>query len=364
MSKNKKYSDNKLLKNLKSLNIDNSQNNLSQQFIDNQYIELLESYSNNKILKRKVFSLKNLLLYAATITLLISLSVYVIYFTKQNNTYSKHLTASSFSQEDIILQISENEFYKITEETNNKWLTDFGEFVSINSKNLSFIASDNFDYKKISNYKLYIPKGKTYHLTLIDGTEIELNSNSIISFNNSTISEQRNVTLTGEAFFDIYHNKERPFVVKASDAIITVFGTEFNISNYPANNFVTTTLINGSVKISNSTGNEILRPGEQATISTGDNYINVQQANIQETVAWMSGRMIFRNETLESLLPKLNQWFGIKFIIENESLKKFHFTGTLKKQNDLTHFLQILKYTEGIDYQVEQEEVRLFINKN
>jgi len=352
----------RILKKLKSLNIDSSSNDLSKQSIDKHYIKLLESYSKSKKPKAKVFSLKRILKYAATIAILISLSVAGFYFTDHNNSFNDHLTASKFSSEDIILQTSENEFYKITEDTNSKWLTNSGEFISINPEKLSFIASDIFNSENISDYKLYIPTGKTYHLTLIDGTEVELNSNSIVSFNNSTISKQRDITLTGEAFFDVSHNKERPFVVKASDVMITVLGTEFNISNYSVNDFVRTTLVDGSVKISNSNEKVVLTPGDQATIIKGDKRINVQQADIQVSVAWMSGRMVFRNETLEVLIPKLNRWFGVKFIIENESLKKSRFTGTLKKENDLTHFLRILEYTEGIDYKVEQGKVRLFKN--
>ena len=154
-------------------------------------------------------------------------------------------------------------------------------------------------------------------------------------------------------------------MVQSSEATIEVLGTEFNISNYKENGYTSATLVNGSIKISNSKGeSQIIKPGEQAKLFHNQNGVIVQSVDVQEVVAWTSGRMIFRNETIENLIPKMNRWFDVEFVILDENLKDYRFTGTLKKENDLTHYLQILKYTECISYKIENKQVKLFIHED
>ena len=80
---------------------------------------------------------------------------------------------------------------------------------------------------------------------------------------------------------------------------------------------------------------------------------------MQNITAWTTGRMIFTNEKLENLLPKLNKWFDVEFKIEGAAISNFEFTGTLKRDNDLNYFLQMLEYTEGINYTIKNNQVTL-----
>lgn len=356
----------RILVKIRTLHLDDSKSELSSAFIQEQYVKLLEASSKPQQIKRGKSGapqLNTFLKYAAAIVIIVGLSG-ILFMLNNKNTFNDHLVATEFNSDEVLLETSKNEFYKITEATNNKWLTNQGEFVSVDSNNISFIASDNLS-KEAQEYTLYIPAGKKFHLTLIDGTAIELNSNSTITFNNSIISKKRSVNITGEAFFDVTHNKERPFIVQSSNVIIEVLGTEFNISNYKENGYLSATLVDGAIKISNLKGeSKTIKPGEQAKLFHNQNNVIVQSVDIHQVVAWTSGRMIFRNETMENLIPKMNRWFNVEFVILDENLKKYQFTGTLKKENDLTHFLQILKYTEGISYKIENKQVKLFINKD
>ncbi len=354
----------RIIEKIKYLNEDEV--NLSTDFIQDQYIRLLESSAtirNKRPIKSKVIYLKSLMKYAAAIVIFFSLSIVIYNNVVDDNSFSDHLVASRFNTEDILLQVSDNEYYKITTETNNRWLTSNGEFISVNSNRISFVASDNIIGGE-DEYKLYIPSGKKFNITLIDGSRVELNSNSVLAFNNSTVSEKRKVSIKGEAFFDVAHNLERPFVVKSLNATVEVLGTEFNISNYNSDGFVRATLLKGSIKIFNSIGeSKIIEPGNQATIYNNKSEINIKPADIQKAVAWISGKMIFVNERIEDLIPKMNRWFGVEFMIEDESLNDYRFTGTLKRENSLTHFLQMLKYTKGVSSKIEDGHVKLFADK-
>lgn len=354
-----------IIKKIKSLDKDHSKK-ISPEFIQQQYIRLLESKtkSNHKT-QSKVIKWPVLLRYAAAVLLLFSISAFFYYQNANKNSFNQHLVAGNHKSPEVLLQVSENDLYKISEKTNSKWLTDHGIFISVDGTGLSFVATDDMDTINVTAYKLIVPKGKNYHLTMIDGTKVELNSNSTLSFNNSIISKQRNVSLKGEAFFDVTSNKKRPFTVNANNVIVKALGTEFNVSNYKENGYITTTLIEGSVKVSNPKGKEtIIQPGEQATVYNDKNEIVVQQADVQEAVAWMAGRLIFNDEKLEDLVPRLNRWFDMEFVILDKTLNDYRFTGTLKKENDLTHYLQILNYTKGISYKIENNQVKLFINNN
>lgn len=352
----------KTIQRIKALNIDNVDVK-TPEFIQQQYIKLLEASSAKQKPETKVINLRKVLKYAAAIIILISLSGIFYFNATSKNTFHEHLATSSFNDSEILLQTSSNEYFNISEKTNNKWITKSGVFISVDANNISFVATDDVDQDLISEFKLIVPKGERYHITMIDGTEVELNANSALTFSNAIHSKDRKVELTGEAFFDVAHDKSKPFIVKSSNMQIEVLGTEFNVSNNTDNKFSRITLIDGSVKVSNAIGDHVvINPGEQATVYHNQNDINVQQADVQESVAWMAGRLIFNDDKLENLIPRINQWYGVKFVLIGEDIKEMRFTGTLKRENDLIYFLQMLKYTEGISYEINNEQVKLFLN--
>ncbi len=352
----------KIIQRIKALNIDNIDVK-TPEFIQQQYIKLLESSSVKQKQETRVINLNKVLKYAAAILMLISLPSIFYYNTTSKSSFYEHLATSSINNSEILLQTSSNEYFNISKETNNKWITKNGVFISVDANNISFVATDDVDQDLITEFKLIVPKGEKYHVTMIDGTEVELNASSTLSFTNAVSSKDRKVELSGEAFFDVAHDENRPFIVQSSNVQIEVLGTEFNISNYTDNKFSQITLIEGSVNISNANGDHVvIKPGEQATVYHNQNNINVQQADVQKSVAWMAGRLIFKDDKLEDLIPRINQWYGVKFVLIGEGVKKMRFTGTLKKENDLIYFLQMLKYTKGISYEINNEQVKLFLN--
>jgi len=349
-----------ILQKLNMLSVDDAAKNKSPEFIQQQYINLLEASSSVKESTTRVFQLKLFYKYAAAVVIVFAIAASAFFFTGTQSTFENHLAKVEFNSSDILIQSATEEYYKITDATNQKWLTENGVFVNIDGEQISFIASDKIDADAYCSFKIVVPTGKNYQLKLIDGTEVELNSNSTFVFNNATTTSERNVTLIGEAFFDVAKDKNRPFKVQSSDMLVEVLGTEFNISNYQDQEYTSTTLIEGSIKVSNPQNeSQIIKPGYQAKLYRNQNAINIDVANVQNITAWTTGRMIFTNEKLENLLPKLNKWFDVEFIIDGEAVNNFKFTGTLKRDNDLNHFLQMLEYTQGINYSIENNQVTL-----
>lgn len=350
-----------ILKKLKTLHIDDEKSIKPQEFIKQQYVSLMKDYAQNEVKRTKVVKLRSLLKYAAILVLLISISGVLYFSNNVNNTFGSQLVETAFNTSDVLLQTPDDTYYVLSGETNKSWLNENGVLVDIKGDAIHFILKDQDRKLKGQDYKIIVPEGKKYMLTMVDGTSVELNSNSSITFTNTTSSTQRNVSLIGEAFFDVAHNESRPFVVQSSDLRIQVLGTEFNVSNYETNGYTSATLVDGSIEVSNQQGeNKVISPGTQALLVHNQSEITITKVNVQKAVSWTKNRMIFEDETLENIIQKLSVWYPEKFILNDENIKQYRFTGTLKKENNLSHFLQMLKYTEGISYKIDKDEVTLF----
>lgn len=350
-----------VLKKLKTLHIDDDKSMKSQDFIKAQYASLMKDYASNEVKQTKVFKLNTLFKYAAVLVVLISIAAVMFLSNNSSNTFADHLVETAFNTSDLLLQTPENKYYVIPNKENETWLNDDGVLVQITPESIRFTAQNHSEVSENQIYKIIVPEGKKYLLSLVDSTNVELNSNTNIAFTNSTTSKQRNIKLKGEAFFDVTHDKNRPFIVQSSDLKIQVLGTEFNVSNYETNGFTSTTLIDGSINVSTQQGeSKIITPGYQAILRHNQSTIVVEKVNVQKAVSWTTNRMIFEDETLAHITEKLSAWYPVTFNLNGENIKQTSFTGTLKKENSLIHFLQMLKYTEGISYKINNDQVTLF----
>ncbi|MDO6803116.1 DUF4974 domain-containing protein [Wenyingzhuangia sp. 1_MG-2023] len=347
-----------MLSRLKRLDVDEEKSKKSEEFINQQYQLLMNDYSSKK---SRVVRLNSLYKYAAVLLVLISVTGTLLLSRETKNTFASNLVETNFNTSDILIQTPDQKYYKVSKDENNKWLNEDGVLVDISSDAIRFHTSDKSNNAGSDQYKVIVPEGKRYTVVLIDSTNIELNSNTSIAFNNSLTTEYRHIDLQGEAFFDVAHDKNRPFIVQSSDLKIEVLGTEFNVSNYETNDFTSTTLIDGSINVSTQQGeSKIIKPGSQAILYHNQSYIAVEKVNVQKAVSWTLNRMIFEDENLENITQKLSAWYPVTFHLNGENIKQVRFTGTLKKENSLMHFLQMLKYTEGISYTINKEDVTLF----
>jgi len=340
-----------------------SQHYKSPDFINQKYLELLEK--SNRLLHKKgrTFSLKNLVVFSGLFLVLITI-VSLNVFDFSQDSFKDHLLTTAFNDKNIIIQSQKGEFYKITKNTNQKWFAKNGLFITVNSSKIIFTDTQNKSHKMNDAYTLWVPKNKQYELVLADGSEIKLNENSQISFNNNRVSIKPQVVLSnGEAFFNVAHKHKQTFNIKASKMAVEVFGTSFNLKNKPNDTYTSVALIDGSVKVSNSLEESIyIKPGEQATIFQNSNNILVDKTALSEIPIWSAKQFYFADETLESILKKLSIWFNKEFIVKNDALNQIRFTGSLKKEEGLIPFLRVLQYTESINYTIKDNNT-IILNK-
>lgn len=194
------------------------------------------------------------------------------------------------------------------------------------------------------------PRGGQYQVTLPDGTKVWLNAESSLTYaTNYTHLNLREVTLHGEAYFEVAHNPVKPFVVQSLSQRITVLGTHFNVSSY-ADELTTTTLLQGKVSV-NATGKPlVLEPGQQSINRNGQ--LEVQEADTLLAVAWKNGLIKFRNTELPVIMEQIGRWYNIDVAYEG-NISRRRFTGGINRSSNLAAVLQILSES-GIDFEMRQ----------
>jgi transmembrane sensor len=163
-----------------------------------------------------------------------------------------------------------------------------------------------------------IPRGGKYNITLADGTKVWLNSASELSFPATFTGAERRVTLTGEAYFEVAKNKTMPFKIDVNGKqVVEVLGTHFNISAYTDEQSISTTLLEGSVKINYKNKSTLIKPGQMAINNSGEG-ITVMQANIEEVMAWKNDSFIFNNESITSIMKKISRWYDVDVVFKGD----------------------------------------------
>lgn len=202
--------------------------------------------------------------------------------------------------------------------------------------------------------------GMTALLTLADGTVVFLNSESSLAYPSSFNGNTREVTLKGEAYFEVAKNPDKRFIVSTPhQSRIEVLGTSFNVEAYEEHTYITTTLIEGKVGFSfeeNDASKYInLSPGQKLVYDSENNKISLYQTSGASEVAWKDGKIILNNTSLEEALRMLEKRYGVEFIIKNERLKKSAYTGTFTNQR-LEKILEYFKISSKIRWKYISDE--------
>jgi len=194
-----------------------------------------------------------------------------------------------------------------------------------------------------------------YPLVLADGSKVWLDAKSSITFP-VAFGKDRIVKITGEAYFEVVHDNARPFKVMVRNQTVEDIGTHFNVSAYDDEKAVTTTLLEGAVKVvtPGSTSGVLLKPGQQSVLK--GSAFNVSNANLEETMAWKNGYFRFNNENIESIMLKLSRWYNIEVVYEGAvSAEKFYATSSRTK--NISEVLNLLQKTKGVHFKIEGRRV-------
>ena len=201
---------------------------------------------------------------------------------------------------------------------------------------------------------LKTPRGGQYTITLSDGSRVWLNSASSLRFP-TVFGKERNVELTGEAYFEVARNPERPFKVKANGTEVRVLGTHFNIMAYDDERLISATLIEGSIRISKDDNLILLKPGQQANV-TEDGKIGVlKNADVEQAIAWKNGVFNFNGSDIQSTMRQIARWYDVEVIYENKIAE--HFNGTIPRNSSIENVLKMLEYTGVVRFVMHNRQI-------
>lgn len=231
---------------------------------------------------------------------------------------------------------------------------------------LSYLTSNEPDEKLVYN-SLIVPRGKIFKIILSDGTKVWLNAETEISFPQKFLATEdtRTVVLDGEAFFEVAHNKDKPFIVKSNDLEIEVLGTRFNVSSYANNDQISTTLVEGSVKINHSNDSKdsiaglILKPSYQAAFNKKTEKLEAIKVNTNDFTAWMDNKILFKNEPFKDLIIKIERTYNVIIINQIPELENERFTGEFDEES-IEDIIRTFSSRLDFRYKIENKTITIY----
>lgn len=211
-------------------------------------------------------------------------------------------------------------------------------------------------------YELETPRGGQYQITLEDGTHVYLNAASSLKYPQRFEKGSRTVELTGEAYFEVVTDQDRPFCVISKDHKVNVLGTKFNISAYEDEQFIATTLMEGRVRVQDLVKGEsrTLKPGQETIYSVIKNQLIVQQADIEAASAWYRGYFDFSNQNIRSVMQKIARWYNVE-VVFNTTVSDQQLEGSVSRFDHVDDVLAVLESTNLASFRLEGRKI--IVNK-
>jgi len=210
----------------------------------------------------------------------------------------------------------------------------------------------------ISINTLNTPRGGRYQIVLPDKTKVWLNAASSLKFPSRFSGKNREVTLSGEAYFEVATNKTMPFVVSVMESTVTVLGTHLNINGYHDEEDVYTTLLEGSVVFSHGPDKRILHPGQQVKFNNTNTSLLVRDADIGQVMSWKNGFFEFDNIDLPTIMRQISRWYDVDIIYQSMN-KDIKLGGGISRNLKLPELLRLLE-NSGVHLKLEGS--KLFVS--
>jgi ferric-dicitrate binding protein FerR (iron transport regulator) len=201
------------------------------------------------------------------------------------------------------------------------------------------------------------PNGGEYEVILPDGSHVWLNAASAIRFPAAFTGHTREVEINGEAYLEIVKNAKAPFIVVSGKHSVEVLGTKFNIQSYPKEENITTTLIQGSIRIAAGKYTKVLQPGQQSLVRSeaNSNIRLATEVNMEEVLAWRNGQFIFDNTGMKTVVSQLERWYDVK--IDYTGMEDYRFNGEISRNVSLSKVLKMMELTSNIHYKINDRNI-------
>lgn len=300
---------------------------------------------------------------AASILLVIGLGSYIMFFNKTTKPID---IAKTTEPADVkapqsnraMITLANGQKIYLDSATNGELLTQ-GEvrLIKEGDGKITYQTSDRQPATSIQYNTLSNPRGsKVIDMTLADGSHVWLNAGSSITYPVSFIANERKVAITGEAYFEVAHDKTKPFYVTKADMQVQVLGTHFNVNAYEDEKEIKVTLLEGSVKVTSNTGSKMIKPGEQATV-IDNSPMTIRRPDLSETMDWKDNRFYFMGADIQYISRQLQRWYDVEIKIEGNIPD--HFTGIISRNASAAEVFGMLQKTGTMKVKIENKKITI-----
>jgi len=268
----------------------------------------------------------------------------------------------SLPADKAILRLADGTTIDLATLQNGVVANEGGASVVLDGKELVYHPQSDALGAEGANHSIHIPKGMQYQLTLPDGSHVWLNAASSITFPVQFTGTKRVVKLSGEAFFDVKHDAEKPFIVQTPLQSLEVLGTTFNVSAYADDGYVKTSLVSGSVRVNRSVpGNAggsslVLKPGEESLANEENQVIKRSKVDTRHIATWRTGLFTFHNEPVEEVMRKVARWYDIE-VAYRDGMAGKRIGGNVPRFDSIDRLMRALQGTGLLHYKMEGGKV-------
>jgi len=294
---------------------------------------------------------------AASILILFSLGGYYIFHKQTQKDQIAQNQNRDFKpgHNQATLTLANGQKIILTKGLTGKLAQQGSTIIQVNSGNAiaytATTAPQAIQYNTMSTAK---GEQSPYPLILADGTKVWLNAESSITFPTSFNGKERIVKITGEAYFEVMHKSAAPFKVTVRGQTVEDIGTRFDINAYADEPAIVTTLVQGSVSVTEGSRKVILSPGQKSSVN-GDNPISVKSADVDNAIAWTNGYFAFKQADIKTVMRQFSRWYNVDVAYEG-TLPTTMITGKAYRNVNASEALTILTDL-GIHYKIENKKI-------
>jgi len=268
------------------------------------------------------------------------------------------------SSKEIILEWADGRSEIITKNNSEKLVLDQNKNLIARKFPNQIIYFGKVQDQEVVYNTLKVPYGKRFKLQLSDGTVVSLNSGTTLKYPEQFgLNGKRNVYLTGEAFFEVAKDKTHPFIVHTNQVEVEVLGTKFNVSAYPENPTVNSTLIEGSIEMAeaeNKSNAVLIAPNQMATWQNNSKKITTKFVDTSIYSAWTKGDIAFKDTPFSTIAKIIERTYDVKIINENSDLARQNFTGSIKiSESSVENILELLKHDTPFNYVIKENTITI-----
>jgi transmembrane sensor len=207
-----------------------------------------------------------------------------------------------------------------------------------------------------------VERGQKANITLPDGSKVWLNSQSRLTYSTNFNVKQRELQLDGEAYFEVAHNPDKPFIVRSNDISVRALGTAFGVKAYNEDLLISSILMKGKVLVTTPDGETILKPNERIMYDkTTHKKLQSTVTNATDFTGWIHNELRFEDESLADIAKTVQRIYNVDVVFASERLKYQRYTGTINN-NSLENVLNIISLTSPVSFQINNQQVTLSEN--